>query len=72
MRNLTWLYCMQPKKRHKSHCGRARVFTAYADVSDALSNKLVEHLYGDDLEWVVDGRFAGLQESNFVPVSNRG
>jgi hypothetical protein len=43
----------------------------YADVSDALSYKLVEHLYGDDLEWLVDDRLAGLQEPDFVPVPNR-
>ncbi|MGB2909408.1 MAG: hypothetical protein WBB55_02385 [Anaerolineales bacterium] len=41
-------------------------------MSDALSNKLVEHFYGDDLEWVVDGGYAGLRESDFVPDPNRG
>jgi hypothetical protein len=45
---------------------------AFSDVIDALSNKLVEHLYGDDLEWVVDGGLAGLQEPDFVPAPNRG
>ena len=49
-----------------------RSSSAYTDISDALSNNLVEHLYGDDLGRVVDGRLAGLQEPDFVPVPNRG
>jgi hypothetical protein len=39
----------------------AKSSPAYSEVIDTLSNKPVEHLYGNDLEWVVDGRLEGLQ-----------
>ncbi|MFM9269628.1 sulfatase-like hydrolase/transferase [Halomonas elongata] len=45
---------------------------AHAEVRAQLEARLIEHLYGEDLELIAGGRLAGLAEPEFRPVDNRG
>lgn len=45
---------------------------AHAGILADLEAKLVEHLYGEDLELLQDGKLAGLPEPELGPVDNRG
>jgi arylsulfatase A-like enzyme len=42
-----------------------------APVHNELLSKLVDHLYGSDLDWIVDGQLVGLPEKPFEPAPNR-
>lgn len=42
-----------------------------SEVQNRLKTKLVEHLYGDDLDWVKDGKLVGIPEPVFVYSDNR-
>ena len=43
----------------------------HAWVRDGLIDKLVAHFYGDDLDWVQDGRFVGLPDKLYALEPNR-
>ena len=45
---------------------------AHAGLLDELTQWLIAHLYGGDLEWVQDDRLVGLPDKPFVPGPNRG
>jgi arylsulfatase A-like enzyme len=43
----------------------------YAEVRRGLTAKLVEHLYGDDREWLDGDQLVGLRDKEWVPAPNR-
>ena len=45
---------------------------AHAGDLERLKAMLVENLYGDDLNWLKDGRLAGLPDEAYTPPSDRG
>jgi arylsulfatase len=45
---------------------------AQAGLLEELTDLLIAHLYGGDLEWVRDGRLVGLPDKSFTPGPNRG
>ena len=44
----------------------------HATVREELTALLIEHLYGDDLEWVADGKLVGLPDKDYQPTPERG
>jgi arylsulfatase A-like enzyme len=42
-----------------------------SSVKDRLTKVLIEHLYGQDLQWLKDGKLVGEPEPEFVPADNR-
>jgi len=45
---------------------------SHADVLAQMTELLVGELYGDDLDWVKDGKLVGVPEPEFIPQPNRG
>ena len=45
---------------------------SYITVRDALETKLIENLYGQDLNWVENKRLVGVPDKSFQEASNRG
>lgn len=45
---------------------------AHAGVRQDLTRRLVEHLYGDDQNWVKDGALVGLPDRRYEPGPDRG
>ncbi len=43
-----------------------------APVLDELTGQLIDHLYGDDLNWLENGQLKGLPDKPFEPRANRG
>jgi len=43
----------------------------HASARAALTEKLIAHLYGNDLEWLKDGRLVGLPERAYTPLTSR-
>ena len=44
----------------------------HSDTLEELTGLLVSELYGDDLNWLSDGRLQGLPEPTYIPADNRG
>ena len=44
----------------------------HRETQQRLTDLLVQHLYGSDLEWVRDGELVGLPDRVFEPRLNRG
>lgn len=44
----------------------------YADPLNALTARLIDELYGSDLEWIADGQLVGLPNRDYRPAPNRG
>ncbi|MAE66888.1 MAG: arylsulfatase [Phycisphaeraceae bacterium] len=42
------------------------------EVLDRMTSLLIDHLYGDDREWIRDGRLEGLEDRPFSPTPDRG
>ena len=43
----------------------------YVEVQQRLTRRLVDELYGEDLQWVRDGELVGLADEEYVPVGDR-
>jgi arylsulfatase A-like enzyme len=43
-----------------------------SQVQAQLTQELIRNIYGDDLEWIVDGELVGLPDQNYEPAPNRG
>jgi hypothetical protein len=44
----------------------------YAGIRQALTERLIEQLYGDDLNWIQDGELVGQPDQEYKPAPNRG
>ena len=45
--------------------------SGFADTLNRLKSRLVEHLYGEDLNWLKDGELVGLPAMQYVPSAKR-
>jgi arylsulfatase A-like enzyme len=45
---------------------------AYAEVRQEITEILIDHLYGDDLTWLENGRLVGLPDKAWTPQPDRG
>ena len=46
--------------------------STHASVREQLLHKLMEELYGEDLNWVKDGKLVGLPDKEYIPGPDRG
>ena len=45
--------------------------SGHTPVRAELTQKLIDHLYGDDLNWIKNGKLVGLPEKEYKPAPNR-
>ena len=67
--NVTQLFDMEGDRGEEHDLSRDKAFSG---VREALEKKLVDNLYGDDLDWIRDGRLAGFEPPEKEPAPDFG
>lgn len=67
--NVTQLFDMEGDRGEEHDISRDKAFSG---VREALEKKLVDNLYGDDLDWIRDGRLAGFEPPEKEPEPDFG